>query len=149
MSIDGFLGYALSAGAFGAIGGVLAPASAVAAGGVLNVAGACAVGAPLAAIPGSIGLVAAASIYSLGLTTDNRWLQGLGAILAAADIAATVLLTAKIGAAIVGVAASPVLTCYLVGAVAALVLVALLALPVLAGAAAVMNTITPDLFKNR
>lgn len=143
MSIKGLIGYSLTAGATGAIGGFFAPQTAAAAGGILNVAGACAIGAPLAAIPTGIGMLAGGSLYAIGETTKNPTTKAVGGVITAASFASTVLLTAKIGAAIIGVSASAVLTCHLIGLASILLLGALATLPFIAGAATVMDGLAP------
>lgn len=95
------------------------PASAAAAGGVMNVVGANAIGcvlAPLTIIP---PLLIAATTFCMSSVSmnGNYILSAILAIAVAAELVLYLLLAAHIGAAILGVAASPVFTCGLISAI--------------------------------
>ncbi len=132
------------------IGCFFAPASAAAAGGTLNVMVAYGLGAAITTIPSSLGLVAASSAFFIGMATNNYAMMGLGAVIAAVDIATTIYCAAAIGASIIGVAVSPVLTCALVGiaatALTGLLLTATAGLVVGAGVVGMINAYTPNVF---
>ena len=142
--LGGIAKTAISSAIVGGVGTLFAPASAAAAGGALNVMGACAIGGVVVAPFSGIlaGITGIAALSTSALAKNSYAIAAICGAFTLAELLVSALISAEIGAAVLGISAHPVFVCSLVGAAAIGAPAFLLGLAVILGLACIFNALT-------